>query len=104
MGKRTQFEELILEKSYHFKNSIKNPDFIDYADRVGELPEAMLKNVCAKVSTELSDELDQVCALLSISKRRFVESALIDALLHANEIMNDEVDIFEHHVDVPEGE
>lgn len=99
MGTRTQFEELILEKAYHYKNSMQNSDVLDAIDRAGELPETLVKNVCAKVSTELSDELDSVCNLLSISKRRFIESSLIQALKDAKGLMHDEVDIFEHASD-----
>lgn len=103
MGTRTQFDELILEKAYKFKNSMSNPDTVDLVDRAGELPDTLVKNVCAKVSTELSDELDQVCNLLSISKRRFVEASLIEALNQARFIMNEEVNIFEHHTNEAEG-
>ena len=49
-----------------------------------------LKNVCAKLTSELSDELDNVVSLLGISKRRFIEAALIDAIERANKIISDE--------------
>lgn len=97
MEKRTQFEEMILAKAYSLKSSLANNDVLDILDKSGQLSELPnLKNVCAKVSTELSDQLDEVCGVLSISKRRFIESALIEALKTARSIMDDEVDIFEH--------
>lgn len=46
-----------------------------------KIPE--LKNVCAKLSVELSDHLDEVCSKLSLSKRQFIEMALIQALEYA---------------------
>lgn len=99
MGKRTIFEELVLGKAYEMKNSLANNDLLDMLEKSGSIPETLqLKNVCAKVSTELSDQLDDVCHLLSISKRRFIEAALIEALKTARSIMDDEVDIFEHTV------
>lgn len=52
-----------------------------------ELP---LKNVCAKVAPQLSDKIDEVCGLLGISKRRFLEAAFIEAVQKAEAIMEAE--------------
>lgn len=49
-----------------------------------------LKNVCAKVSPQLADELDTVCNFLGISKRSFIEAAFVEALSQAREIMQAE--------------
>ena len=49
---------------------------------------AEFRNVCAHVSIPLADELDNLCAALDISKRRFVEGALIDAVKRANAIVS----------------
>lgn len=46
-----------------------------------------LKNVCAKLSVELSDKLDSVSALLGISKRKFIELALLQAIEHAEHVI-----------------
>lgn len=51
---------------------------------------ALTKNVCAKFSVELSDRIDNVCGLLGISKRRFMEAAVIDALEKSSQIMEAE--------------
>lgn len=48
-----------------------------------------LKNVCAKVSVSLSERLDNTTSTLGISKRQFIEMALIEALDRADEIMGD---------------
>lgn len=45
------------------------------------------KNVCAKLSVQLSDELDAITSLLSMSKRQFIEMALIQAIEHANHLV-----------------
>lgn len=39
-----------------------------------------MKQICARVSIELSDRIDQVCNLLDLSKRHFIELACIEAL------------------------
>src|SRR5664280_2600827 len=98
MGKRTQFEEMILGKALAFKAGSNNSDLLDLIanDQIQHTVE--LKNVCAKVSPQLADKLEEVCGLLSISKRRFIEAALIEALNQAEEIMHNDVDIFEHMV------
>lgn len=49
-----------------------------------------LKNVCAKVHPDLADEIDGICGLLSISKRSFLEAAMIEAINKAKEIMERE--------------
>lgn len=49
-----------------------------------------VKNVCAKVPPELSDEIDNIVALLHISKRQFLEAAFIDAVNRAKDIIQQE--------------
>lgn len=100
MGKRTQFQELILLKALEYKNQFQNMDVIDLP-QFQELAEfstpALFKNVCAKLSNELSSDVDEVCGLLNISKRRFIEAALIEAVNSAHFIMNDDAEMFENH-------
>lgn len=48
---------------------------------------AQTKNVCAKLSVQLSDELDSIVGLLNMSKRQFIEMALIQAIEHANHLI-----------------
>jgi hypothetical protein len=49
-----------------------------------------LKNVCAKVVPWISDEIDEICDVLMISKRRFLEAAFLEAISKARAIMKDE--------------
>jgi hypothetical protein len=42
-----------------------------------------LRNVCAAVSPELFEALDDVVQKLSVSKRQFIEAALIEAVNRA---------------------
>jgi len=84
--KRTNLESLVTEKALHLVNG-SGSDFI--LERMTEDPNHVLpiKNVCAKVSTTLSDEMDSIVALLGISKRVFLEAAFVDAVAKANEII-----------------
>lgn len=45
---------------------------------------ADFRNVCAHLSIPLCNEIDGICGLLGISKRRFIEGALIAAVSRAN--------------------
>jgi hypothetical protein len=47
-----------------------------------------LRQMCAKVSSALYDDLESVCGLLDMSKREFIESAVADALSRAHEAIN----------------
>ena len=53
-----------------------------------------LRNICAFISPVLFDEIEGLCSMLSISKRRFVEMALVDLMAKANGIV-EEVQPFE---------
>jgi hypothetical protein len=47
-----------------------------------------VRQMCAKVSSALYDDLESVCGLLDMSKREFIESAVADALQRAHEVIN----------------
>mgnify|MGYP007125374754 CR=1 FL=1 len=97
-----QLKELLLYKSLSFKQSAKDcgDTITDHLiDRDHEaVSKLQLKNVCAKLAPELADRLEQTCSLLSISKRRFIESALIHALDEADLVMK-EINIFSEEGD-----
>ena len=54
-----------------------------------------IKTVCAPISIQLFDRLNNTLDMLDISKRQFIELALIEALDRADKIIS-EVDIFEN--------
>lgn len=54
-----------------------------------------LRNVCAKLSVELVDRLDNALSVLSMSKRQFIEMAIIEALDEVDKVLQ-EVDAFEY--------
>lgn len=68
-------------------------DLVDFVLRhQPEVPEQM-RNICATISASLFNEVENCCSMLDLSKRRFVELALQDALAKAATII-DEVDPF----------
>jgi hypothetical protein len=90
---RTALEALVTERALHFISSRHNPDLVDaivdHADFLGT-PSVLIKNVCAKVSVRLSDSIDEVCALLGVQKRRFLEAAFMEAVERAHAIIEAE--------------
>lgn len=46
-----------------------------------------IRQMCAKVSVQLHDEVDEICARLDLSKRAFIEAAVIEACQRAQEVM-----------------
>lgn len=86
---RSPVDSLITEKALNIVNQTDYQPFIDKT--CDENPEALpVKNVCAKVSSSLSDDIDGICSLLSISKRLFVQAALVEATAKAHRIIEEE--------------
>ena len=46
-----------------------------------------LRNICAFISPELFSEIDSLCNLLDLSKREFVEMALVDLVAKAHAVI-----------------
>lgn len=58
---------------------------MDRAIESGQVPE--LRQMCAKVTPELYQRLEQVCDLLDMTKRGFIEAAVSDAISKAEEAL-----------------
>lgn len=60
-------------------------------DRLLDDPEGspVVRNMCAKVSPQLYDELEKVCSLLSMTKREFIEAAVSEAILRAHRLVDE---------------
>ena len=90
---RTPLEALVTARALHFITSRHNPELVDavveHSDLTGA-PSVHIKNVCAKVSNRLSDSIDEVCGLLGVQKRRFLEAAFMDAVERAYAIIEAE--------------
>jgi predicted DNA-binding protein len=46
-----------------------------------------VRNMCAKVAPELYERLEQVCSLLDMTKRQFIEAAVNDACSKAEDLI-----------------
>lgn len=87
-------ETLILQtlkfKSLHTGNS--NSPLIDAVLQDPENAEHVSKltrNVCAMVSIELANEMDQLCDILQLSKREVITMAIIDFLDKARDVLGE---------------
>lgn len=81
--------------SFKFDDSDKLLDII-LAERENEeqIGEVKFKNVCAKLTEQLVDRMEGTCGMLGISKRKFIELAVCDALERCDSII-EEIDPFE---------
>lgn len=59
------------------------------ATNVEELLPFKLQNVCAKLAQPLVDRLDQALGVLDMTKRDFIELALIEALNKVDQVLTD---------------
>lgn len=90
-------DELLRYKALHQKAIRHNVGLMDLLDSGAlklEGGESMTRNICAQISTPLFEDVQKYCDLLAISKRQFVEMAIIDLLAKTREIVR-EVDPFD---------
>lgn len=87
---RSNLDSLVTEKALALVHLRRNSDMLDLIDSGRLEGEIEIKNVCCKMSAEISDEIDEIVGILKISKRRFLEAAILDALDAARDIMEKE--------------
>lgn len=77
------------------QNSIRG-QLLDHVLEQDNIPG--VRQMCAKVSNQLYDDLENVCALLDMSKREFIETAVADALARAHEVIDSSgvMDLYEN--------
>jgi len=85
-----KFDELIQLKARQLKaaHSGAASSIIDHAIVSGAVPSGLMRNLCASISNELFSRVENTCGYLDISKRAFVEAALIEALDRADAILD----------------
>lgn len=87
------FKQLVQYKALDRIYGVNNSDFLfetavnDPAN--AEQVKANLRNVCALISVQLFDDLEGICGLLDMSKRKFIENALIFAIDEANLVIRE---------------
>lgn len=86
------FDDLIRYKALNLKYIASGSNLLDLVDKgqSGIAAEIPMKNVCAMITQQLFDDLTNTCGLLDISKRVFIESAIIEALKKAESILDAE--------------
>ena len=90
----SDFNEFMHYRVLAFKYSLRNDELSDkIINEAGD--QIPLRNVCAKLSVELVDRLDNALGVLSMSKRQFIEMAIIEALDEVDKVLQ-EVDAFEY--------
>jgi hypothetical protein len=82
-------EETLRLKALKLKQLSEGGDFSDVIldQLVKDSPET--RNICAHISVPLFDEVDNLCSLFEMSKRRFVEMALTDAIAKAHAVLGE---------------
>lgn len=64
------------------------PDLVDqFVLQNPDEAKEKLRNICAFISPELFADIDSLCGLLDLSKREFVEMALIDLVTKAHAVI-----------------
>jgi hypothetical protein len=86
---RTDFERMIAHKSLEFVSNCRNEYLSEMLIQSGNA-DKLMKNLCTKVTVQLSDKIDNLCNMLGISKRAFCEGAFIEAVEKAESIMREE--------------
>lgn len=92
MMSRTLLNSLVTQRSLTIVHEGAN--LTDHVFNTG-LADDMTKNVCFRITNELSDRFDTTTKILEVSKRQFLECVLIDALNQADQVMRDE-GVFNH--------
>lgn len=95
-----EFDQYMQHKVLSFKYSVTNsPDSVIGAVTVddgqgGSRPAKIedlfeVKNVCAKIPVTIAERLDNTLGVLEMSKREFIELALIEAMNRVDEIIEE---------------
>jgi hypothetical protein len=94
------FDQYIQHRVLSFKFlNVDNGKLFDHLLESGQLVETgsvELRNVCAKLSVELAERLDNTLSVIDMSKRQFIEMALIEALDKVDQAV-ESLDAFQFH-------
>lgn len=87
------FKQLVQYKALDRMYGVNDSDFLFEAamsnPENAEQVKANLRNVCALISVELFNDLEGICGLLDMTKRKFIENALIFAIDEANIVIRE---------------
>lgn len=76
------FDQLIQYKALHRQYTITGslPDSLVEA---ASSDSKLVRNVCALITEDLFDQLEHTCGILGLTKRQFIEAALVECLAKA---------------------
>lgn len=95
----SRLDEILTYKALAFKHGSDQSALLDLVVAQNQDNPALqnvTKNVCAHLSIQLVERLEGALGVLDMSKRQFIETAIIDALDRFDAIAND-YDIFERY-------
>lgn len=81
----TQYNEYLEYLVLDLKYDGRGYDLIDHAIAQGE--DVPVRNMCAKVHPLMYDRMQECCKTLGISQRRFIESAVAEAIRQTEELV-----------------
>lgn len=96
----SRLDEILIYKALAFKHGPNNSSLLDHFLDQESQPEELAKvtkNVCAHLSLPLVERMEKVLGVLDMSKREFIESAIIEALDRYDSI-SDQYNIFEPYL------
>lgn len=89
----SHLNEFLTHKMLSIK--LKHDDLIDVLEDDG-IPEPSIKNVCVKLLVPIADRIDFTVERLQITKRSFIQAALINAMNEADRLWKElELDQYE---------
>jgi hypothetical protein len=83
-----QFEEYIIYRTLTHKYD-DSGHLMDRLLEREELNGVEVKNVCAKITIPLVNRLENVVDFLGVSKREFIEFAILEAVQHSERIIKE---------------
>ena len=91
-----KFDDLINYKSLHRQyvvaGGVLNEMMLE--SMVPEQKKDNVRNVCALISVPLFESLERTCAVLDITKRQFIEAALIECIARATPAVDQTEEVF----------
>jgi hypothetical protein len=94
-----RLDEILTYKALAFKHGSDQSALMDLVvaqNQDNPALQTVTKNVCAHLSIQLVDRLEGALGVLDMSKRQFIETAIIDALDRFDTIAH-EYDIFQRY-------
>lgn len=82
------FQRFLQYRALALKFSLENSELTDAVIESGAEPIPM-RNVCAKLTIELAERIDRTADTLGVTKRQFIERALIAAMDQADEMIRE---------------